>query len=441
MSKFQKPAWLDNGLVRWVDHRLPVFSFMSHELYEYPTPRNLNYWWNFGSLAGIVLVIMIVTGITLAMHYTPSTAMAFDSVERIMRDVNYGWLIRYIHMNGASMFFIVIYIHIFRGLYFGSYKAPREILWMLGVVILLLMMATAFMGYVLPWGQMSFWGATVITNLFSAIPWGIGDWIVTLLWGGFAVDNPTLNRFFSLHYLLPFVIVGVVVLHIWALHVHGSNNPIGIDTKGEQDVLPFHPYYTVKDMFGLGVFLIVFALFIFFAPNYLGHPDNYIPANALSTPAHIVPEWYFLPFYAILRAVPDNFIGGWTTEWLGFIIFEAKLAGVLAMFGAIAVLFVLPWLDRSPVRSSRFRPMYKWFFWIFAIDCVVLGYMGALPAEGIYIVIGRIATVYYFAHFLVVLPLLAKVEKTRELPRSISEPVLGGGGIAAGAAAKPMEKP
>ncbi|MEE2722066.1 MAG: cytochrome b/b6 [Pseudomonadota bacterium] len=440
MSKFQKPAWLDNGLVRWVDHRLPVFSFMSHELYEYPTPRNLNYWWNFGSLAGIVLVIMIVTGITLAMHYTPSTAMAFDSVERIMRDVNYGWLIRYIHMNGASMFFIVIYIHIFRGLYFGSYKAPREILWMLGVVILLLMMATAFMGYVLPWGQMSFWGATVITNLFSAIPWGIGDWIVTLLWGGFAVDNPTLNRFFSLHYLLPFVIVGVVVLHIWALHVHGSNNPIGIDTKGEQDVLPFHPYYTVKDMFGLGVFLIVFALFIFFAPNYLGHPDNYIPANALSTPAHIVPEWYFLPFYAILRAVPDNFIGGWTTEWLGFIIFEAKLAGVLAMFGAIAVLFVLPWLDRSPVRSSRFRPMYKWFFWIFAIDCVVLGYMGALPAEGIYIVIGRIATVYYFAHFLVVLPLLAKVEKTRELPRSISEPVLGGGGIAAGAAAKPMEK-
>ena len=440
MSKFQKPAWLDNGLVRWVDHRLPVFSFMSHELYEYPTPRNLNYWWNFGSLAGIVLVIMIVTGITLAMHYTPSTAMAFDSVERIMRDVNYGWLIRYIHMNGASMFFIVIYIHIFRGLYFGSYKAPREILWMLGVVILLLMMATAFMGYVLPWGQMSFWGATVITNLFSAIPWGIGDWIVTLLWGGFAVDNPTLNRFFSLHYLLPFVIVGVVVLHIWALHVHGSNNPIGIDTKGEQDVLPFHPYYTVKDMFGLGVFLIVFALFIFFAPNYMGHPDNYIPANALSTPAHIVPEWYFLPFYAILRAVPDNFIGGWTTEWLGFIIFEAKLAGVLAMFGAIAVLFVLTWLDRSPVRSSRFRPMYKWFFWIFAIDCVVLGYMGALPAEGIYIVIGRIATVYYFAHFLVVLPLLAKVEKTRELPKSISQPVLGGGGIAAGAAAKPMEK-
>ena len=441
MVQFHKPAWLENSLVRWVDHRLPIFSFMSHELYEYPTPRNLNYWWNFGSLAGIVLVIMIVTGIALAMHYTPHTSLAFDSVERIMRDVNYGWLIRYIHMNGASFFFIVVYIHIFRGLYFGSYKAPREILWMLGVVILLLMMATAFMGYVLPWGQMSFWGATVITNLFSAIPWGIGDWVVTLLWGGFAVDNPTLNRFFSLHYLLPFVIVGVVVMHIWALHVHGSNNPVGIDTKGDQDVIPFHPYYTVKDMFGLGVFLIFFALFIFFAPNYMGHPDNYIPANSLSTPAHIVPEWYFLPFYAILRAVPDNFIGGWTTEWLGFIIFEAKLAGVLAMFGAIAVLFVLPWLDRSPVRSSRFRPIYKWFFWIFAIDCVVLGYMGALPAEGIYVVISRVATVYYFAHFLVVIPLLAKFEKTKELPKSISEPVLGGGGGGASAApAKPMEK-
>lgn len=441
MSKFKKPAWLNNGVVRWVDYRLPIFSFVSHELYEYPTPRNLNYWWNFGSLAGIVLVIMIVTGITLAMHYTPHTALAFDSVERIMRDVNYGWLIRYIHMNGASMFFIIVYIHIFRGLYFGSYKAPREILWMLGVLILLLMMATAFMGYVLPWGQMSFWGATVITNLFSAIPWGIGDWIVTLLWGGFAVDNATLNRFFSLHYLLPFVIVGVVVLHIWALHVHGSNNPIGIATKGEQDVVPFHPYYTIKDMFGLGVFLIIFALFIFFAPNYMGHPDNYIPANSLSTPAHIVPEWYFLPFYAILRAVPDNFIGGWTTEWLGFVIVEAKLAGVLAMFGAIAVLFVLPWLDRSPVRSSRFRPIYKWFFWIFAIDCLVLGYMGALPAEGIYIIIGRVATVYYFAHFLLVIPLLAKFEKTKSLPKSISEPIFSGGGVvAAGAAAKPMEK-
>ena len=416
MAQFQKPGWLENGLVRWVDHRLPIFTFVSHELYEYPTPRNLNYWWNFGSLAGIILVIMIVTGITLAMHYTPHTAMAFDSVERIMRDVNYGWLIRYIHMNGASMFFIIVYIHMGRGLYFGSYKAPREILWMLGVVILLLMMATAFMGYVLPWGQMSFWGATVITNLFSAIPL-VGDYIVTLLWGGFAVDNPTLARFFSLHYLMPFVIVGVVVMHIWALHVHGSNNPIGIDTKGEQDVIPFHPYYTVKDMFGLGVFLVFFSLFIFFAPDYLGHPDNYIEANPLSTPAHIVPEWYFLPFYAILRAVPANFVGEWATAWMGFILIEAKLAGVLAMFGSIAVLFVLPWLDRSPVRSSRFRPMYKWFFWIFLIDCLVLGYVGAKPAEGVYITIGRVASIWYFAHFLVIIPLLAKFEKTKDLPK------------------------
>jgi len=303
-----------NPLVRWIDHRLPIFSFLNHELHEYPTPRNLNYWWNYGSLAGIMLVIMIVTGIVLAMHYTPNTAMAFDSVERIMRDVNYGWLIRYLHMNGATMFFIVTYIHIFRGLYFGSYKTPRELLWMLGVVILLLMMATAFMGYVLPWGQMSFWGATVITNLFSAIPL-VGQHIVTWLWGGFAVDNATLNRFFSLHYLLPFVIVGVVVLHIIALHRFGSNNPLGIDMKGPQDSIPFHPYYTVKDFFGLGVFMIFYAGLVFFAPNLFGEPDNYIPANPLATPPEIVPEWYFLPYYAILRSIPN------------------KLLGVLAMFG------------------------------------------------------------------------------------------------------------
>ena len=424
MAEFRKPAWLDSGLVKWIDHRLPVFSFMSHELYEYPTPRNLNYWWNFGSLAGIVLVVMIVSGITLAMHYTPHTDHAFDSVERIMRDVNYGWLIRYIHMNGASAFFIVVYIHIFRGLYFGSYKAPRELLWILGVVILLLMMATAFMGYVLPWGQMSFWGATVITNLFSAIPWGIGDWIVTLLWGGFSVDNPTLNRFYSLHYLLPFAIVGVVVLHIWALHVHGPNNPVGIDTKGGQDVIPFHPYYTIKDMFGLGMFLILFAGFLFFAPNFFGEPDNYIPANPLSTPPHIVPEWYFLPFYAILRAVPDNFVGAWVTDWMGFVVFDAKLAGVLAMFGAIAVLFAVPWLDRSPVRSARFRPLYRQFFWVFLLDCVVLGWVGANPAEGHFVLIGRLATAYYFLHFLAIVPLLGVFERPKPVPESISRPVL-----------------
>jgi len=407
-------------VVRWIDHRLPVFSFMHHELHEYPTPKNLNYLWNLGSLAGLALVTMIVTGIILAMHYTPHVDHAFQSVERIMRDVNQGWLIRYIHMNGASFFFIVVYIHIFRGLYYGSYKAPRELLWILGVVILLLMMATAFMGYVLPWGQMSFWGATVITNLFSAIP-GIGESIVIWLWGGFSVDNPTLSRFFALHYLMPFLIVGVVILHIIALHRFGSNNPLGIDVNGDQDTLPFHPYYTTKDMFGAMVFLTIFASAIFFYPNYLGHPDNYIPANPLQTPAHIVPEWYFLPFYAILRAIPD------------------KLGGVLFMFGAIAVLFVLPWLDRSPVRSGRFRPVFKVFFWLLLADCVLLGWLGAKPAEGTYVILSRLATAWYFFHFLIVLPLLSLVEKTRPLPQSISTPVMGGAAMAGSSA--PREKP
>ena len=410
-----------NPVVRWVDHRLPIFSFLHHEAHEYPTPKNLSYWWNFGSLAGIMLVIMLVTGITLAMHYTPHVDYAFNSVERIMRDVNSGWLIRYIHMNGASFFFIAVYIHIFRGLYYGSYKAPRELLWMLGVVIMLLMMATAFMGYVLPWGQMSFWGATVITNLFSAIPL-VGEHVVTWLWGGFSVDNPTLNRFFALHYLLPFVIFAVVVLHIIALHRFGSNNPLGIDVKGPQDTIPFHPYYTIKDAFGLFVFLIPFAFFVFFAPNFLGHPDNYIPANPLVTPAHIVPEWYFLPFYAILRAVPD------------------KLFGVLAMFGAIAVLFILPWLDRSPVRSGSFRPVFKIFFWLLFVDCIALTWLGGKPAEGWYVTASRIATVYYFFYFLVALPLLSIFETPKPLPKSISESVLGGSGGPAAAPAAAKEK-
>jgi ubiquinol-cytochrome c reductase cytochrome b subunit len=414
----------NNSLVRWIDHRLPVFTFMHHEMHEYPTPKNLNYWWNFGSLAGIVLVIMIMSGIVLAMHYTAHVDHAFQSVERIMRDVNYGWLVRYIHANGASFFFIVVYIHIFRGLYYGSYKAPRELLWMLGVVILILMMATAFMGYVLPWGQMSFWGATVITNLFSAIPL-VGESIVTLLWGGFSVDNPTLNRFYALHYLLPFVIVGVVVLHIVALHRFGSNNPLGIDVRGNQDTLSFHPYYTVKDAFGLGVFLVLLSAVVFFLPNSMGHPDNYIPANPMVTPAHIVPEWYFLPFYAILRAVPD------------------KLLGVLAMFAAIGVLFILPWLDRSPVRSATFRPIYKIMFWVFLVDCVALTWLGAKPAEGIYVVLSRLCTAYYFFHFIVLLPVLSIFETPKSLPKSISKPVLdidGGVGGLVAAPAAPREK-
>ena len=414
----------NNSLVRWIDHRLPIFTFMHHEMHEYPTPKNLNYWWNFGSLAGIVLVIMIMSGIVLAMHYTAHVDHAFQSVERIMRDVNYGWLVRYIHANGASFFFIVVYIHIFRGLYYGSYKAPRELLWMLGVVILILMMATAFMGYVLPWGQMSFWGATVITNLFSAIPL-VGESIVTLLWGGFSVDNPTLNRFYALHYLLPFVIVGIVVLHIVALHRFGSNNPLGIDVRGNQDTISFHPYYTVKDAFGLGVFLILLSAVVFFLPNSMGHPDNYIPANPMVTPAHIVPEWYFLPFYAILRAVPD------------------KLFGVLAMFAAIGVLFILPWLDRSPVRSATFRPIYKIMFWVFLVDCVALTWLGAKPAEGIYVVLSRLCTAYYFFHFIILLPALSIFETPKSLPKSISKPVLdpdGGGGGMIAVPAAPREK-
>ncbi len=415
-----------NALLRWIDHRLPIITFMEHELHEYPTPKNLNYWWNFGSLAGIMLVIMIVTGILLSMHYVAHVDYAFNSVEHIMRDVNGGWMMRYLHMNGGSMFFIVVYIHIFRGLYYGSYKNPRELLWILGIIILLLMMATAFMGYVLPWGQMSFWGATVITNLFSAIPI-VGDWIVTWLWGGFAVDQPTLNRFFSLHYLLPFVIVGVVVLHIAALHTHGSNNPLGIDRKGGQDSIPFHPYYTVKDLFGLGVFFLLYAAFVFFMPNALGEPDNYIPANPLVTPPHIVPEWYFLPFYAILRATPD------------ILFIPAKLAGVILMFGSIILVAVLPWLDPSKVRSAKFRPIYKQVFWLFLIDCVVLGYCGAQPPEGSALVISRVAMVYYFVHLLIIMPLLGKLERPLPLPTSIGTPVLGGG--VAGASSARMEKP
>jgi ubiquinol-cytochrome c reductase cytochrome b subunit len=343
----------------------------------------------------------------------PYDAQAFRSVEHIMRDVNQGWLLRYLHANGAAFFFVVTYIHIFRGLYYGSYKAPRELVWMLGLVILLLMMATAFMGYVLPWGQMSFWASKVITGLFGAIPL-VGDPVQHWLLGGYAPDQPTLNRFFSLHYLLPFVIAGVIILHIWALHIPGSSNPTGVDVKGPQDTLPFHPYYTAKDGFGAGVFLILLAAIVFFAPNYLGHPDNYVPANPLSTPSHIVPEWYFWPFYAILRAFTVDFI------------LPAKLWGVLAMFGSIILLFFLPWLDPSPVRSGNYRPTFRLFFWILIIDILVLGWCGGLPAEEPYVMISQVATMYYFAHFLIVLPILSWTERTLPLPNSISESVLHG---------------
>jgi ubiquinol-cytochrome c reductase cytochrome b/c1 subunit len=408
------------ALGRWMDARLPIIRFAHDTAVSYPTPRNLNYMWTFGGILTFMLVVQIVTGIVLVMHYTPHTTMAFDSVEHIMRNVNWGWLIRYFHMNGASMFFIAVYIHMFRGLYYGSYKAPREVLWILGVIIYLLMMAAGFMGYVLPWGQMSFWGATVITNLFGAFPL-IGEPLVTWLWGGYAVDNPTLNRFFSLHYLLPFMIAGVVGLHVWALHHVGQNNPDGVEVKNyAKDTVPFTPYATTKDAFALVCFLIFFGYFAFFMPNYLGHPDNYIKADPLVTPVHIVPEWYYLPFYAILRSIPD------------------KLTGVLAMFGAIAILALLPWLDTSRVKSLRYRPTARIFFWIFVAVCFLLGYCGSQATDKAVLTLGDrkildiagfglILTIYYFAYFLVILPLLGLFEKPLPQPASIADSVLAKG--------------
>ena len=427
------------GIERWLDMRLPIVRFAMDTAINFPTPKNLNYWWTFGGILAMMLVFQIVTGVVLAMHYVPHVDYAFASVERIMRDVNYGWLIRYMHANGASMFFIAVYIHIFRNIYYGSYKAPREVLWLLGCIIYLLMMATAFMGYVLPWGQMSFHGAVVITNLLGALPI-VGNAITTWLWGGFAVDDPTLNRFFSLHYLLPFMIAGVVFLHIWALHVPGNNNPTGVNVKSKEDTVPFHPYYTVKDGFAIGVFLLLFGSFVFWNPNILGHPDNYIPANPLVTPAHIVPEWYFLPFYAILRAVPN------------------KLGGVLCMFGSIGCLFVLPWLDTSKVRSMRYRPTAKLYFFIFILACLVLGFCGAHePAQPIipgftsftvidydlntFTWLSRIAALYYFGYFLIITPILGLTETPLPVPESISAPVLSHpAATPAGAAASPEKR-
>jgi ubiquinol-cytochrome c reductase cytochrome b subunit len=426
------------GIERWLDQRLPIIRFTADFL-DFPTPKNLNYWWTFGAILAFCLVTQIVTGIVLAMHYKPDADLAFNSVEHIMRDVNYGWLVRYIHSVGASMFFLAVYVHIFRGIYYGSFKPPREVLWILGVIIYLLMIVTAFMGYVLPWGQMSFWGATVITNLIGALP-VIGGPVHTWLLGGFAIDDPTLNRFFSLHYLLPFVIAGVVALHLWALHVPGNNNPLGVDVKSKQDTVPFHPYYTVKDGFGIAVFVILFAGFVFFNPDGLGDPDNFIPANPLVTPQHIVPEWYLLPFYAILRAVPD------------------KLTGVLAMFSSIGLLFVLPWLDTSKVRSMRYRPQARWYFIAFVVTCLILGLCGAHePADPVlpgvagfnlfdnninsYVWLSRVFVVYYFAYFLLITPILGLRETPLPVPEFISDPVLSHGAASpAGAVASPEKK-
>nr|YP_011003664.1 apocytochrome b [Gracilaria eucheumatoides]WPS66066.1 apocytochrome b [Gracilaria eucheumatoides] len=368
----------------------PIISIVNNHLIDYPTPINIHYAWNFGFLASICLIIQIITGIFLAMHYTPHVDLAFASVEHIMRDVNYGWLLRYIHSNGASMFFIVVYIHIFRGLYFSSYVSPRHWVWVIGVIIFLLMIITAFIGYVLPWGQMSLWGATVITNLVSAVPL-IGNSIVTWLWGGFSVDNATLNRFFSLHYLLPFIIAAASLIHLAVLHQDGSGNPLGIDSN--VDKVRMFPYFIYKDFLGLLIFIIFFSLFVYFSPNILGHPDNYIEANPMVTPAHIVPEWYFLPFYAILRSIPH------------------KLGGVVAMVSAILVLALLPWIHSTEIRSSRFRPFYRFLYWTMLSCCLVLGWIGGMPVENPFILIGQIASFYYFLYFLIILPLLGKIEK------------------------------
>jgi quinol-cytochrome oxidoreductase complex cytochrome b subunit len=427
------------AIERWLDSRLPIIRFGKDQLMDFPTPKNLNYWWTFGGILAFCLGTQIATGVVLAMHYVPNASMAFDSVEQIRRDVNYGWLIQFIHANGASMMFLAVYIHMFRGIYYGSYKAPREVLWLLGMIIYFLMMATAFFGYVLPWGQMSFWGATVITNIFGAIP-VIGPSLTSWLWGGFAVDNPTLNRFYSLHYLLPFVIAGVVVLHIWALHVPGNNNPTGVNVKDKTDTVPFHPYYTVKDAFGLSVFIVLFGAFVFYAPDAMGHVDNYVQANPLVTPQHIVPEWYLLPYYAMLRAIPN------------------KLMGVIALGLAIGVLFVLPWIDTSKVRSMRYRPMARWFFFIFIVTCLVLGWCGAHEPDAVVIPgvgtgftlydypinsdvwLSRFGLLAYFGFF-ASLFLVPMFETPLPTPESISEPVLAHPAtVPAGAAAAPEKK-
>ena len=428
-----------SGLEKWLDSRLPILRLANDTIITFPTPKNLNYWWTFGGILSLMLGIQIVTGIILAMHYVPHVDMAFNAVERIRRDVNYGWLVQFMHANGASMFFIAVYVHMFRNLYYGSYKAPREVLWILGCIIYILMIGTAFFGYVLPWGQMSFHGAVVITNLIGAIPI-VGPSITTWLWGGFAVDDPTLNRFFSLHYLLPFMIAGVVGLHVWALHVPGNNNPVGSDVKAKEDFVPFHPSYTVKDGFAISIFLIMYATFVFYMPDALGDAANYTQANPLVTPQHIVPEWYLLPFYAILRAVPN------------------KLAGVIAMGAALGTLFVLPWLDTSKVRSMRYRPTLRLYFLIFFLACLVLGYCGAhspddpvIPGvSGFQLLdsnlnsivwLSRVAALYYFAYFWVITPILGLTETPLPVPESISSPVLSHpAATPAGAAASPEKR-
>ena len=395
-----------SAIGRWFESRLPLMGLVHSSFVAYPVPRNLNYMWTFGAILSFMLVAQIITGVVLAMHYVPSATEAFASIQHIMRDVNYGWLIRYMHTNGGSMFFLAVYIHMMRGLYYGSFKPPREVLWIIGVIIYFLMMATAFMGYVLPWGSMSYAGATVITNLTSAIPF-VGTAVAHWLWGGYAVGDPTLNRFFSLHYLLPFVIVALVALHVWALHVVGQNNPDGVEVQNvDRDTVAFTPYATMKDVFATSIFLILYAWLIFYIPNYLLDADNSIVANPLMTPSHVVPEWYLLPFYAILRAIPN------------------KLIGVIALFAAIVVLALVPWLDRLPVKSAKYRPTYRFFFWVFVAICIGLGWIGSKEPTESLTLIARIFTAGYFGFFLVVMPLLSFTEKTKPIPASIADAVL-----------------
>ncbi len=413
------------GIEKWLHKRLPVVSLI-YDTLMIPTPKNLNWMWIWGIVLAFCLVLQLVTGIILAMHYTPHVDLAFDSVEHIRRDVNAGWAMQYLHANGASLFFFAVYLHIFRGLYYGSYKAPREITWIVGMLIYLAMMATGFLGYVLPWGQMSFWGATVITGFFGAIP-GVGEVVQTWILGGPAVDNATLNRFFSLHYLLPFVLAALVIVHIWAFHTTGNNNPSGIEVRrsskeeAKKDTLPFWPYFVVKDLFALGVVLTIFFIITYYMPNYLNHPDNSIEANPLVTPAHIVPEWYYLPFYAILRAFTADV---WAVQLASFVtggIVDAKFFGVIAMFGSIVVMVFVPWLDTSNVRSGKYRPSFKWWFWLLALDFIVLTWCGSQPAEGIVPVISLIGSAYWFGYFLIILPLLGVLEKPLPTPATIEE--------------------
>lgn len=399
---------------RFFDSRLPLPRMVHDQFITFPTPRNLNIWYTFGAILAVFLVLQIVTGIVLAMHYVADEKLAFASVETIMRDINYGWLIRSMHATGATALFFALFVHLLRGIYYGSHKAPREIVWIIGVLIYIVMVATAFLGYVLPWGQMSYWAATVITSVFGSIP-VIGETLTHWLWGGYAVGGPTLTRFYALHYLLPFVIFALVALHIWALHAVGNNNPLGIDTKGPADTLPFHPFFTIRDGVAVLVFLIVYAVFVFYAPEAFGNPDNAIPANPLVTPAELTPEWYLRPYYAMLRAIPF------------------KLMGVIVLFGAFVTPLFAPWLDYGKVRSCRFRPLMKLFFWGFVAACLMLGYAGSQPVDGVIhlgvvslplVWLARLATLYYFGFFWVVMPVLSKIEKTLPVPVSIATPVL-----------------